>query len=244
MKLHILGCGDAYGSGGRNASAYLLESEGRLALLDCGPTTLVALKRAGFDPARLDAVLLSHLHGDHAAGVPFLLLEYLHLTPRAKPLEIAGPAGTEARIRGLLDLMYPGSSGPRELPPAAFHVLEPDREATIAGIRVLPFRVPHQVEYISLGLEINWAGKKVLFSGDSAWTDQFVARAGGADLFLLECCFFAGSPANHMSYEKLRENLPRLRCKKLLLTHMGDEMLARRSALAVAAAEDGMVVEL
>lgn len=68
MKLHVLGCGDAFGSGGRNNSGYLLETEGPLCLLDCGPTTLAALKRAGFDPRRLDSVLLSHLHGDHCGG--------------------------------------------------------------------------------------------------------------------------------------------------------------------------------
>jgi len=56
MRLHILGCGDAFGSGGRNQSGYLVEASNRLFLLDCGPTTLLAMKRAGFDPQQLDVI--------------------------------------------------------------------------------------------------------------------------------------------------------------------------------------------
>ena len=94
MRLHILGCGDAFGSGGRNQSGYLIEANDRLFLLDCGPTTLLAMKRAGFDPGRLDAILVSHLHGDHFGGIPFFFIEYLYRKPRFDTLTIAGPPGT------------------------------------------------------------------------------------------------------------------------------------------------------
>jgi len=77
MRLHILGCGDAFGSGGRQQSAYLVEASDRLFLLDCGPTALLAMKHAGFDPRLLDAIILSHLHGDHFGGVPFFYLDDL-----------------------------------------------------------------------------------------------------------------------------------------------------------------------
>ena len=100
MKLHILGCGDAFGSGGRNNSGYLIESGEKLFLLDCGPTTLLAMKRAGFSPGRLDAVFLSHLHGDHCGGLPFFFIDYLYEHPRECPLHIAGPEQTEDRVRG------------------------------------------------------------------------------------------------------------------------------------------------
>ncbi|HEY7218131.1 MAG TPA: MBL fold metallo-hydrolase, partial [Candidatus Binatia bacterium] len=78
MKLHILGCGDAFGSGGRNQSGYLVETNDRLFLLDCGPTTLLAMKRAGLAPQQLNAIFLSHLHGDHFGGIPFLFIEFLY----------------------------------------------------------------------------------------------------------------------------------------------------------------------
>lgn len=244
MKLHILGCGDAFGSGGRNNSGYLVEAKDRLFLLDCGPTTLLAMKRAGFDPCRLDAIFLSHLHGDHYGGLPFFFLDALYENPRDKPLRIAGPPGTEERARALFRFMFGEAAEPRELPPTVFHVLEPGMQETIEGIEVLCFRVPHQVRDISLALKVSYEGKQILYSGDSAWTDLFVTHSRGADLFLCECCFFDREAANHMNYQRIQENISRLECKRLLLTHLGAEMLSRRQEVRLQLAEDGMVIEI
>ena len=159
MKLHILGCGDAFGSGGRNQSGYLVEATDKLFLLDCGPTTLLALKRAGFDPRRLDAILLSHLHGDHFGGIAFFFIEYLYLQPRLEPLVIAGPPGTEAKVRALFQVMYGGGAAEKEIPPTRFVVLRPDEPLDVNGIAVAPFRVPHQSDAISLGLKVGYEGK-------------------------------------------------------------------------------------
>ncbi len=243
MKLHILGCGDAFGSGGRNQSGYLVEADQRLFLLDCGPTTLLAMKRAGFDPRRLDAVFISHLHGDHFGGLPFLFIEFLYQSPRATPLHIAGPVETEEKVHQLFRLMYGGSAA-KELPPVRFHILEPDRLATVEGIEVLAFCVPHQTQEISLGLKIQFAGKQILFSGDSAWSELFIEHARGVDLFLCECSFYDQGTGNHVRYVELRQVLPQLECKKLVLTHLGEEMLSRRKELPVETAADGMVIEI
>ena len=104
--------------------------------------------------------------------------------------------------------------------------------------------MPHQVEQISLALKISYQGKSILYSGDSAWTDLFVIHSTGADLFLCECCFFDRESSNHMSYQKIQENLGRLQCKNLILTHMGEEMLSRKSEISVKMAEDGMVIQI
>ncbi|MFQ5684060.1 MAG: MBL fold metallo-hydrolase [Candidatus Binatia bacterium] len=244
MKIHILGCGDAFGSGGRNNSGYLLEAGSRLCLLDCGPTTLLAMKRAGFDPRRLGVIFLSHLHGDHCGGVPFFMLEYLYENPRDTPLHVAGPPGTQQRIQNLFQLMFGDTAKPKEHPPIQFHLLEPERQKTIVGIQVFPFRVPHQVREISLGLKISTGEKQILYSGDSAWTEIFIPLAQGVDLFICECCFFERDTPYHMNYKKIQENLSRLKCKELILTHLGQEMLVRKGELAVKVAEDGMVLEL
>lgn len=239
VKLHILGCGDAFGNGGRNQSGYLVEASDRLFLMDCGPTSLLAMKRAGFDPRRLDVVFLSHLHGDHFGGLPFFFISYLYENRRDQPLPIAGPPGTEQRVHELFGLMYGG-----DLPPIRFHILQPDRSELIAGIHVFPFRVPHQLNAISLGLKISYQGKQILFSGDSAWTDVFLSHARDVDLFLCECSFYDQPSANHLSYKTLKENRSRLECKKLVLTHLGEEMLKRREEVEVTCAEDGMMIEL
>ncbi|MCE3241483.1 MAG: fold metallo-hydrolase [Deltaproteobacteria bacterium] len=244
MRLHILGCGDAFGSGGRNQSAYLIEAPDRLFLLDCGATSLLALKKLGFNSGQLDAIFLSHLHGDHFGGLPFFFIEFLYEKSREKPLHVAGPAGTEEKARAVFDLMYGKGTKAGDLASTCFHVLEPEKTSTIQGIEVFPFRVPHQVNEISLALKVSYNGKHVLYSGDSAWTDVFLEHAREVDLFVCECTHYDRETSNHMSYLQLREQLPRLRCPRIILTHMGYDMLARGAEISCAMAEDGMVVEI
>ncbi|MBM2804011.1 MAG: fold metallo-hydrolase [Deltaproteobacteria bacterium] len=243
MKLHILGCGDAFGSGGRNQSGYLVEASDRMFLLDCGPTSLLAMKRAGIDPRRLDAIILSHLHGDHFGGIPFFFIEFLYQQPKDKPLTIAGPPGTETKVRQLFQLMYGNGNNDKEIPPTCFETLYPGQPALIDGIEIHPFPVPHQTHEISLGLKVVYEGKKLLFSGDSAWTESFVDQARGVDLFLCECSFYDEQPGMHINYQVLRANLSRLECKQLVLTHLGEQMLARHGELPLKFAMDGLVVE-
>ena len=244
MKLHILGCGDAFGSGGRHQSGYLVEAQDRLFLLDCGPTALLAMKRAGIEPGRLDAIILSHLHGDHFGGVPFFFIDYLYRQPKREPLLIAGPPGTEAKVRQLFQLMYGGGANDKELPPTGFQILHPDQPSDVAGIEVFPFRVPHQTHEISLGLKVGFQGKQILYSGDSLWTDDFIDQARGVDLFLCECSFYSEQPGMHVNYQALQAKWSRLQCRRLILTHLGEEMLARKNELAVETAADGMVIEV
>jgi ribonuclease BN (tRNA processing enzyme) len=94
VRVTVLGSGDAFGSGGRFHSAHLVEAPGATFLLDCGPTVLQSLKRSGNDPGRLDFALISHLHGDHFGGVPFLFMEYRYASPRTRPFTLVGPPGT------------------------------------------------------------------------------------------------------------------------------------------------------
>jgi ribonuclease BN (tRNA processing enzyme) len=244
MKIHVLGCGDAFGSGGRRQSAYLVEARERLFLLDCGPSALAALKGAGFAPRDLEAIFVSHLHGDHCAGLVFFLLDWLYESPRAEPLVIAGPPGLQERIARLMALMFGDGGAPRPLPPADFRELEPERPVTLAGVELFAFRVPHQVRDLSFALKVSCDGKTLLYSGDSPWTERFVGESQGADLFLCECTYYEPGAANHLSYREIRANLPRLGCRRLLLTHLGREMLERRGEIELPVAEDGAVIEI
>jgi ribonuclease BN (tRNA processing enzyme) len=244
LKLYVLGCGDAFASGGRRHSSYLLEAFDRLVLLDCGPTTLLALKRAGIEPRRLNAILISHLHGDHFGGLPFLFIDYLYRQARNEPLTIAGPPGTESKVRELMEVMYDGAGAALERLPLEFRVLQPDRLTLIAGMEVFPIRVPHQSRLISLALKVSYQGKQVLFSGDSLWTESLVDHAHGVDLFLCECSFYHPQPGMHVNYEVLQADLKRLQCRRLILTHLGEEMLACRDQLAIQVADDGMEIEI
>ena len=243
MRVTFLGAGDAFGSGGQNFSSYLVQAGDRTFLLDCGPTAIIALKRIGFDPGKIDFVVISHLHGDHFAGLPFFFLEYQYEHPRARPLVVAGPPGTEQRVRAVFRAMY-RELADRDLPFALrFEEMEPGRTQTIADVEIFPFRVPHQVEDVSLALRVAANGKTVLYSGDTGWTEDLIRYSRGADLAILECCYFDTQANFHLSYPQIREHRHRFECCRLVLTHLGREVLARAAEVSEELAHDGLVIE-
>ena len=76
MQLRFVGCGDALGSGGRFNTCFHVTGERANFLIDCGASSLVALKQSRHSRATaIDVVLITHFHGDHFAGLPFLLLD-------------------------------------------------------------------------------------------------------------------------------------------------------------------------
>ena len=244
MRITILGAGDAFCSGGRRQSSYFVEAGNTCFLLDCGTTTLLALKSIGIAAEQIDFIAISHLHGDHFGGLPFLFLEYLYEQPRSRPLLIAGPPGTEERVMALHRAMY------RELAerglsfPVQFHELMPGQTATICGVELFPFRVPHQEKDISLGYRVTAAGKAMLYSGDCGWTEDLIRYSQGTDLFICECCYFHTQVSFHMNYSQLAARRRHMGCKHLLLSHIGREVLERMQEVTLECAHDGLVVEL
>jgi ribonuclease BN (tRNA processing enzyme) len=244
VRVTFLGAGDTFNAAGRRHAGYLVESSSACVLLDCGPTTLLALQQNHIPAARIDAILLSHLHGDHFAGIPFLFLEWIYEAPRRHPLQICGPAGTEERIRTLFATMYANLAA-KPLPFEVGHtVLEPGARTTIDAVSVEPFRVPHQKNAISLGLRVVIDDRTILYSGDTGWTEDLVVQSQGTDLFICECCFFETRVEHHLDYPRLVENRHRFGCRRMILTHAGREVLGRRDEIEIELADDDLVIEI
>lgn len=224
MKLTVIGSGDAFNSGGALHSCNLLEHAAGTVMLECGPGVLAGMKRMGIPTGVPDAVVVSHLHGDHFGGIPFLFLEYLFENPRTRPLTIVGPPTVLERSFALYAALY------RELQcfemPFEIRVVEmsPGSRATVAGFELEAFRVLHNAEPFSLGYRIASPEGTMLFSGDSAWTEEFVERSKDVDLFLCECCMMEPNVPMHTSYADLLANRDRLGCRRLLLTHLGADV--------------------
>jgi ribonuclease BN (tRNA processing enzyme) len=246
VHLTFLGTGDAFASHGRFQSGYLIEADGCHILMEAGPTVLCAMKRMGVAPADIDIILISHLHGDHFGGLPFLILEYLWESPRSKPLKIAGPAHLEERTWRLFDTMFPFSSGDVERVRRSleFIELEPARKAHFGSVEVDSLRVPHMKHDVCLAFKITIGGKTLAFSGDTGWVDELISFTAGADLFLCECTYFENPLSVHLSYPLLESKRPNLAVKRMLLTHIGREVLERSSQLEMELAADGMKVEV
>ena len=74
LKITIVGCGDAFGSGGRRNTCFHLDAGDARYFVDFGASSMVGVNALGIDTDAVDAVILSHLHGDHFGGIPFLIL--------------------------------------------------------------------------------------------------------------------------------------------------------------------------
>ena len=244
VRVTVLGSGDAFGAGGRAHSAYLVEAPGTTFLLDCGPSILQTLQRVGARAGDIDFVLLSHLHGDHFGGLPFLFLDYKYREPRTRPFHIYGPPETERRVCNLFAALYERTA--RETLPFAleFTELPADASYTLRGIDVLSVAVPHTDELVCYALRVAVAGQVIFYSGDTGWTDKLLEHARGADLFLCECSTYETRMAIHLAYPEVAARAADFGCRRLVLTHLGEEPLRRRSSINLECAEDGMVIEL
>ena len=241
-RVVFLGSGDAFSAGGRYQAAYLIQgSEGSL-LLDCGPGALTSLNRHDLTPASIDTVLLSHFHGDHFAGLPFLFLQYTYVEPRRKPLRIVGPPEVEARVRLLFRAMYADSAADQLPFELQFIEAKPGKELVLDGRRIDCFRVPHMDNWLSYGYAISTEGRKIVYSGDTGWTEDLLVHTDGAELFICECSFFETRMAMHLDYPRIAENLERFGAKRILLSHLGREVLRRRREVDLEMAHDGLIV--
>ncbi|HEX2171127.1 MAG TPA: MBL fold metallo-hydrolase [Dehalococcoidia bacterium] len=245
MTVRFVGSGDAFGSGGRFQTCLYLEAGEARLLLDCGASSLVAMKRQGVDPGGIDTILISHLHGDHFGGVPFFILD-AQFSRRIRPLTVAGPPGLAARLPQAMEALFPGSSQTQQKFDLRLVEL-PEREATRLGpVAVTPFQVVHASGAPPYALRVEAADRTVVYSGDTEWTDALIDAARGADLFICECYYFDKQVKFHLNYRTLMDQRNRLDCRRLVLTHLSNDMLARLADVQaeVEVAEDGHVVSL
>jgi len=244
ISVQILGSGDAFGSGGRFNTCIAVNASGERFLIDCGASSLVAMKRFGVNPSLVGTIVVSHLHGDHYGGIPFLLLEAQVATGREAPLVVAGPPGLEARIRNTLELLFPGAGGLGRRFPVDFIELAERQERTIGSVKVVPFEVVHPSGSASYALRITCQGKVIAFSGDTEWTDALVDAARGSDLFICECHSFEKKIPYHLNYRTLQAERAKFGSTRLVLTHFSEEMLKHLADVDAECADDGMVIEL
>ena len=238
MKVRFLGSGDAFGSGGRFQTCIHLQAGDARLLVDCGASSLVAMRRFGVDPQSVDTVVLSHLHGDHFGGVPFLVLDG-QFKRRTQPLTIAGPPGVAARVTAAMEVLFPGSSAVERKFAVRFVELRDRMPLALGAFTVTPFEVVHASGAPPYALRVAAGGKVVAYSGDTEWTDALLEAAREADLFIAEALFFDKRVKYHLDFTTLAAERARLACRRLVVTHMGEDMLRRVGELGVEAAEDG-----
>jgi ribonuclease BN (tRNA processing enzyme) len=244
--LTVVGCGDAFGSGGRLQTCYHVDTGSERLLIDCGATSMIGLNRLGLDANGIRTIVISHLHGDHFAGLVWWLLHAQHVAKRTTPLIVAGPVGIEARFVAAAEALFTGSTKVARRFELGFVEMTAGTPLDLAGTRIDAFEVSHPSGAPSHALRLACGGKTLAFTGDTEWVESLVACGQGADLYIMECYAFDGPVRYHMSWQTISANLGRIGAKKVMLTHMNESMLAnlhKAEAPGIVLAEDGLVVD-
>jgi len=222
----------------------LVETSATRFLVDCGASSLVAMKRLDISPNGIESIVTSHLHGDHFGGLPFLILDAQFFSRRSVPLTVAGPPGLRDRLTAAMEVFFPGSSKTTRAFELRVIELEPGRRTELPGFVVTPHVVNHACGAPPFALRIEAEGRVVAYSGDTEWTDALVEAAHNADVFICEAYSFDRKIKFHLDLVSLERHLGDIRPKRLILTHMGPAVLARLGEIRHETAEDGKTIEL
>ncbi|MBR1229133.1 MULTISPECIES: MBL fold metallo-hydrolase [unclassified Bradyrhizobium] len=244
MQLQFIGCGDALGSGGRANTCFHVTGASVNFLIDCGASSLPALKRLGVISDGIDLILITHFHADHFGGLPFFLLD-TQFTRRTRPLVIAGPQGIETRLTQLMEAMFEHSSKTKQRFELSVVALDPEESRSFGAVKVTPYPVVHgESGGPFLAYRIEAEGRVIAYSADTEWTETLIPAARDSDLFVAEAYYYDRVVKNHLSLKTLEAHLPEINARRLILTHMSDDMLGRLGSLSYSTASDGLVVEL
>jgi ribonuclease BN (tRNA processing enzyme) len=248
VTVRFAGSGDAFGSGGRNQACIHVQGPGGAApvLIDCGATSLSALRRCGLEPDEVAAVFVSHLHGDHFGGLPFLILNG-QFARRVEPLTVVGPPGTARRLPELMECMFPGSSTVARRFAVQVVELAPGGAAVeAAGVRAVAVAADHPSgpDGPALALRLSIAGKVIGYTGDTAWTDALAEIAAGADLLIAEAYYPAKNVPYHLRHADLVAHRDQLASRRIVLTHMSADMLEHLDQARFETASDGLVLRI
>ena len=217
MKVHFLGVGEACDPERFNTSLLVLGgSNEHYILLDCGFTTPHRYFADCSAPDLLDALWISHFHGDHFFGVPLLLLRFWEMG-RTKPLLLVGPCGLQEKVEKALELAYPSFLGRlryalqyREMADGGF--LE------AAGFLWQVAAMEHSQP--CLALKLSAEGKSVFYSGDGRQTVASANLAKGCTLMVHEAYRISGQAANHGSLAECLDLARQAGCEKLAVVHV------------------------
>lgn len=246
VNVRFVGCGDAFNSGGQFHTCFLIDDElGRLAF-DFGVTSLAALHQSNIAPASIELIIVSHLHGDHFGGLPFLLMAREFTLTDTSPLTLVGPPGFKARLIDLTECLFPGIWREKWKFNLTFIEVDPGSGQNILGRTLQTWPVKHFTGAApATALQLTCGSKKIGYSGDTSWCDVLIEVAEDTDLFICECNDFKKQQFDgHLNYSKLLKKQRLLKTKRLIINHLGPEMLQNRADLAIETAHDGLVLTL
>lgn len=244
IQLQFLGSGDAFGSGTRLQSCIYVKTDSCQILIYCGATAMVGLSQYQVRPNDIGLILVSNLHGDHFGGVPYFIVDAQLNQKRKRPLIIAGPSGTTEKLHSLMDATFPGSSTLKTSFSLEIMELEIGTRYHFGDVKVLPWSVVHAPEDPHHALRLECGDKIIAYTGDTGWTENLLPLAAHADLLIIESYFYLKTVKYHLDYKTIAANAANLQSKRVVLTHMSEDMLRNLDNSAFEYAEDGSIFEM
>jgi len=238
MEVRFIGSGDAFGSGGRLQPCIAVTDGNNCLTLDFGLTSLIGLRQQDIDPNSIDAVLISHLHGDHCGGVPFLLMDAMLGSRRKNPLTIIGSEGIESHIKQLQESLFPGSHIMKPKFPVNYVEIHPEKPVRFGAYIISAIEARHTITTKPLALKIETDHWTLAYTGDGELTENLIDFTAEADLLISECYYFDKDIKWHLNYPDVQS----LRAKKTVLTHMHENMLSHQDEVSEICAFDGMKI--
>lgn len=220
MKITFLDVGEACDPQYPNTSI-LLQTDNRstaqYTLIDCGFTTPHSYFKLCSDSEQLDALWISHFHGDHFFGVPLLLLRFWEMG-RVKPLLILGQQGIEEKICQALELAYPGFKVKLNYP-IEFRVVEPGHDVEALDFIWKTAESEHSQKCLALRLDAT-NGKSIFYSGDGRPTQATLALAHGCNLAIHEAFGMENKIPGHGSIRGCLDFARNAEIENLALVHL------------------------
>jgi ribonuclease BN (tRNA processing enzyme) len=241
LELCFLGSGNAFAPL-RYWSCFVVN--GRY-LFDCPPTALAHLKRMGKPPEEIHVVLVSHFHGDHFFGLPFLLLEYGESKPPSEDLFIVGPAQIQEKLEWMTELGFPGLLERSAGYLRRYVEVSDGYSGEVGGVGLQALRVDHASRLESFGYRVEIEGRTVAYSGDARMGDSLYKLADGADVFVVECTCWGEDCGPHITPRDIRTLRKSISASTtFILTHLDEGEGDLRGLDGVILAEDFGVYNL
>jgi len=245
VTVTFVGSGDAFGVGGRFNTCFLVDAPDVRFVIDFGATSLVALNQLGIDHNTIDAIVLTHIHADHSAGIPFLLVDAMLAAKRTRPLLIAGPRDIEARMAEVNEALFPGMHVMEPKFPLSYLELDVMTESAVGDhIKVTPYPALHTGATNPTSIRCQIGDKIISYTGDSAWTKHMPMLGQDADLLIAESYSYEKPVRFHLNYPDIKAHWDEFGAKRIILTHFGRDMLEMKDQVPEECAYDGLIVDV